>query len=214
MASRLPTNTRLLTTIAGRCDAYAMSPTSIRISRKYFILVGLVIILLLASAYALYSWHGSSKQSSGNKAGQWLQGSTTATAGIQHDTHATSGYALNYPAQWARTTPDNSPYTILTSTQNGVQYTFRISPPGQINPEGKDNVTATTDKVTYANRTYVRTVWRTNDQAFYVTAVPQDLETGTSTTNANEYDMMMDFPPGASGDYLSVFDQVAKTLKY
>ena len=130
----------------------------------------------------------------------------------QHYSSGKDGYTLQYAGSWKRTTPNGSDYTQLTSTQNGVTYTFRVSPPSQIYPEGEDNITWQTDSVTYDGRQYRRIVWKTGGKAFHITAVPQDATAGADGTR--NFVMVMDFQPTASGSYLSVFDQVARTLKY
>lgn len=116
-------------------------------------------------------------------------------------------YSFSYPSSWKVSPSQASSVAVLTYTVNGAAYQFTVSPPGQINPEAILNLTSDRETVLYGTTGYTRTVWSTNGEPFYITAVPQ---TGAQVY----YVMTMYIPPNNTQDYITAFDKIGQTLQY
>lgn len=162
---------------------------------------------LLTSSNAL-----PSTQSQGTVTGQ----QSPATGGFHTDsllpseyTASDNAYSIAYPQDWENTTSaDESAADVSTFTYqaNGIAYTFRVSRPGQLNPEGISNLSTDRQTIQYNGANYIRIVWSSNGAPFYVTAVPKN------PAGANYFDFSMQIPAADSGLYVGTFDRVVASF--
>lgn len=118
------------------------------------------------------------------------------------------GYSLNYPSAWKPQVYEGDPIVNLSFVVDGKVYKLVVSPPGQINPEGTNPDTTTTDatNISYSGQLFTRTIWKNNGVPFYIVAVPQ--------SDIIPYFFSMELPPKNPDLYIQVFDQILASAHF
>lgn len=117
-------------------------------------------------------------------------------------------YTVHYPSSWTLVTYPGDAVTNFVFTQDGQQYAFVVSPPGQTNPENLDPKTTTseTTDVIIGSQTFTQTLWKNNGQPFFITAFPTNNEKGSFFS--------MQLPPSNTEYYLNLFNKILSTTQF
>lgn len=180
-----------------------------RFSRRNLILLTVLFVCVLVAVVGATVLHNLKKPAQTARDATFTPAKPVSTQATATYRDASTGLSFTYPLAWKNISSDPSSGVVtLTYAADGGTYRFNVSPPGQINPEGVDNLAYTITTATYGGREYTRAVWTAAGVPFYVTAIPQQIS-GTTY-----YVLSMQIPPQNTQQYLDTFDQIAGTLQY